>query len=69
MKMIGKKRNKKKPKPESSFLVKLYTILNGNKYSKYIKWSQDGLSIIILKNLFSLGLIFIKVQNYTFFME
>ena len=72
MKMIGKKRNKKKPKPESSFLVKLYTILNGNKYSKYIKWSQDGLSIIILnQNAFTKNVLpdFFNHHNYSSFVR
>ena len=72
MKMIGKKRNKKKPKPESSFLVKLYTILDGNKYSKYIKWSQDGLSIIILnQNAFTKNVLpdFFNHHNYSSFVR
>ena len=49
MSFIGKKRKKTniKSNSETSFLVKLYTILNEKKYSEYISWSKDGLSFII----------------------
>lgn len=45
--MLGKKREKKDNKAESSFLLKLYDILNDNTYKQIIHWSNDGLSIII----------------------
>ena len=53
MNFIGKKRKiikkiiKQKPKSETSFLLKLYTILNDKKYIKMIKWCDDGHSFII----------------------
>ena len=51
MKLLGKKtkfiRPKTKTKTETSFLIKLYTILNNKNYSKYIYWSRDGKSFII----------------------
>jgi hypothetical protein len=51
MKLLGKKtkfiRPKTKTKTETSFLIKLYTILKDKNYSKYIYWSKDGKSFII----------------------
>ena len=52
MKLLGKKtkfiRPKTKTKTETSFLIKLYTILNDKKnFFKYIHWSRDGKSFII----------------------
>jgi len=46
--MLGRKRRiSSAPKSESSFLVKLYTILNENSYSEFIHWSPEGVSVII----------------------
>ena len=46
--MLGKKRRiSSLAKSEPSFLVKLYTILNEKKYSQFIHWSNEGLSVII----------------------
>lgn len=51
MKLLGEKtkfiRPQTKPKAETSFLIKLYTILNDKDYSKFIHWSRDGKSFII----------------------
>ena len=44
--MLGKKRKPTKPS-ETTFLVKLYTILQDDAYSQYIHWSPEGLSVII----------------------
>ena len=71
--MIGKKRNSNsKPKTETSFLTKLFTILKDNKYSDYIQWSQDGLSIIILnQNAFTKKVLphFFKHHNFSSFVR
>ena len=73
MKMIGKKRNSNtKTKTETSFLIKLYTILKDNRYSDYIQWSQDGLSIIIFnQNEFTKKVLphFFKHHNYSSFVR
>ena len=54
MNQLGKKRNFIKPKKqkESTFLLKLYTLLNDkdNKYSNYIHWCKNGFIITNLKN-------------------
>ena len=36
-----------KKRHNSYFLIKLFTILNNLSYSRYIRWSEDGLSFII----------------------
>ena len=55
MNLLGKKREKEKqnsePTSSSSFLIKLYSMLNEEKYSKYIRWSDDGLSLIIVNQI------------------
>jgi len=46
--MLGKKRKLKKlSKTEPSFLVKLFNILNETQYKSYIRWDQDGQTVII----------------------
>ena len=48
MSFIGKKiKCTKIPKIKRTFLIKLYTILEDNKYSDYIQWSDNGKSFII----------------------
>ena len=72
MEMLGKKRNITKPKYESSFYTQLYTILNDTDYSEYIKWSEDGSSIIILnKNALTEKVFpnFFKHHNYSSFVR
>ena len=71
--MIGKKRNSNtKTKTETSFLIKLYTILKNNRYSDYIQWSKDGLSIIIFnQNEFTKKVLphFFKHHNFSSFVR
>ena len=72
MAMLGKKTNNTKPKYESSFYTQLYTILNDSQNSEYIKWSEDGSSIIILnKNALSEKVFpnFFKHHNYSSFVR
>ena len=68
--MLGQKREKKK-ESSSSFLIKLYAMIN-EQNSKYIKWSQDGKSIIILnQNDFAKEVIpqFLNTKNYSSFIK
>ena len=51
MNQLGKKRKFIRPNQNTSFLIKLYTILNEEKkYSKYIHWCKNGFIITNLKN-------------------
>ncbi len=45
MKLLVKKKYKIRPK--GKFLLKLFSILSEERFSKYIHWSRDGKSIII----------------------
>lgn len=68
--MLGQKREKKK-ESSSSFLIKLYAMIN-EQNSKYIKWSQDGKSIIILnQNDFAKEVIpqYLNTKNYSSFVK
>ena len=74
MELLGKKREKEKQKSESSsvFLIKLYAILNDNKYAKYIQWSKDGKSLIIFnQNSFTKNVLphFFNHNNYSSFVR
>ena len=45
--MLNKKRNTKKIKKSKSFLLKLFDILNDNKYKDIIHWDFEGTTLII----------------------
>ena len=50
MKLLGRKKEKEKEnsKSSTSFLIKLYSMLNKKKYSKYIHWDEkDDFTFII----------------------
>ena len=78
MKCLGKKRKipktikKQKPKSETSFLKKLYTILNDKNNINIIKWCEDGHSFIIsnfshfVENILPL---YFRHQNYSSFVR
>lgn len=71
MKILGKKRKNPK-KVEKPFLLKLYTILNDESCKKYIQWSSEGLSFIIInENNFTKKVLpkFFNHRNFSSFVR
>ena len=74
MKMLGKKRKiiRKTQNSETSFVVKLYSILNDKKYKKYIYWGPEENSFIISNlNTFQKNVLpnFFKHHNFSSFVR
>jgi len=70
--MLGKKRKLMNELKSDKFLLKLYEILNNNKYSKIIHWSHNG-SYIVITNIYALSQkilpIYFNHQNYSSFVR
>ena len=70
--MLGKKRKLMNELKSDKFLLKLYEILNNNKYSKIIHWSQNG-SYIVITNIYAMSQkilpIYFNHQNYSSFVR
>ena len=72
MKVLGRKIKRVNNKTETTFLVKLFTILKDDKFSNFIYWSEDGLSIIIPnQNTFIKKVLpkFCNTRNYSSFVR